>query len=250
MSGYILLALVIVTALALSGADAADPFTSTSTESSGCFPGHATVRTQDGQRVALSDLSLGDIILALDVSTGLPVYSEVIAFLHASKYVPQNSPFIRIATEDGVTITLTPDHLIYVADSEPEIFSAQARYAASIKPGDYIFSVYSSGENISASKVLEVVDEICSGCGFYAPLTMAGTIVVDHAIASCYASISSQALADATMTPIRLAHSIMTALHVPLNAFSSVMYSSAGVHRYAEFLESIGGYLLPKDMLY
>lgn len=73
--------------------------------------------------------------------------------------------------------------------------------------------------------------------GAYAPLTRHGTLVVDGVVASCFALVQEQHLAQLAFWPLRLYHSL-------------VGWPGAqgdGVHWYSGLLYRLGRLLLPPD---
>jgi hypothetical protein len=74
--------------------------------------------------------------------------------------------------------------------------------------------------------------------GIYAPLTMAGTIVVDGVAASCYASTRSHTAAHAAMKPMRTMWR-----HNPekMQKQPHVGKHIAGAHRYVDVLARVAG---------
>jgi hedgehog len=95
--------------------------------------------------------------------------------------------------------------------------------------------------------------------GVFAPLTAAGTLVVDGVGASCYAVVSSHPLAHTVFAPFRLlrnaqraAHALWTSLgggaataRAPLAAAPQPV----GVHWYARALYWVARTVLPNGML-
>jgi len=73
-----------------------------------CFAGSETVMLQSGQSLLLSEVHVGDRVLAAD-SYGRPVFSDVIAVPHARNNI--RARFVQLATSTR-DIKLTPDHLI------------------------------------------------------------------------------------------------------------------------------------------
>ena len=53
-------------------------------QTSGCFPGDALVLTQDGRRLPVSRLSVGERVLSADPATGKTFFDNVVAVLHRS----------------------------------------------------------------------------------------------------------------------------------------------------------------------
>jgi len=74
--------------------------------------------------------------------------------------------------------------------------------------------------------------------GIYAPLTVAGTIVVDGVAASCYASTRSHTAAHAAMKPMRTMYR-----HNPekMQKQPHVGKHIAGAHRYVDVLARVTG---------
>lgn len=138
--------------------------------------------------------------------------------------------FIQVTAENGVTITTTPSHLLLLAaaDGWREVF------AANVEVGDVLLT-RGPGSVMRPSRVAST--RMVKKLGVYAPLTRAGTIIVDDALASCYAIVSSHSLAHAAMAPLRW-----------MARWSSG--ESRGVHWYASTLYSIGDYVLPSSYRY
>lgn len=222
---------------------------------------------EDGSRKRLDEVQLGERIAALD-SYGDVVFSEVIAFLDRSS--SERRQFIRLTTKSGRVLTLTPAHLVPV-ESRSMVF------AAKVQPGDRILvrdSVTADAENeVDGQHRLRwdiVVDiKLILEEGVYAPLTMAGTLLVDDVVASCYALVDSQSVAHYAFLPLRIWHSVTNFfLHRPVDDdarhfdirqqrldnstedFRSVERTQEGVHWYATILYSLSSYVLPSKMLY
>lgn len=241
-------------------------------KSGGCFPGNSLVRTEDGGTKRLEEVQLGERIAALD-SYGNVVYSEVIAFLDRSPF--ERRQFIRLTTESGRVLTLTPAHLVPV-EGRASVF------AAKVQPGDRILvsaDATSATENqledqaknedlrwdivVQAKLVLEE--------GVFAPLTTEGTLLVNDVVASCYAVVDSQSVAHYAFLPMRIWHSMVSLfvqrpteaprypevrqraeVEIPSNqtTTSTTNPMQDGVHWYASFLYSLSSYVLPSKMLY
>ena len=90
--------------------------------------------------------------------------------------------------------------------------------------------------------------------GVYAPLTATGTIVVDGALASCYAVINNPALAHAVFAPMRGWHELSARLPwlSPLFSLNTEVDSlpQKGKHLYAKLLYELGSLILSRDVLY
>ncbi|XP_076455675.1 sonic hedgehog protein-like [Babylonia areolata] len=132
------------------------------------------------------------------------------------------------------------------------------------------------GAAVTLSRVTHVQAGVRTGV--YAPLTATGTIVVDGAVASCYAVINNPGLAHAVLAPLRGWHqlsSFVSSWLAPLSSsWASASASGAaplplpqyqqqqqpgvqensipadGVHMYAKLLYQLGSLLLSPDVLY
>ncbi|XP_015176686.1 PREDICTED: sonic hedgehog protein A isoform X2 [Polistes dominula] len=195
-------------------------------KSGGCFPGKSYVRTENGVRKRLDEIQLGERVAAMN-SKGELIYSEVIAFL--DKAPREKRQFVRIHTESGRMLTLTPAHLVPIKDKS-------MIFAARVKIGDKILIVDNENEdtitttnNNNNNINIEIMEnhlnnKVYSGgnqqhrlrwdrvietklvleMGVFAPLTTEGTLLVDDVIASCYAVIDSQTLAHYSFFPLRI----------------------------------------------
>lgn len=239
-------------------------------KSGGCFPGKSIVRTEDGLDKSLDQLRIGERVLALD-STGTMVYSEVIAFLDRSP--EERRQFVRLTTQSGRALTLTPSHLVPVSIDSV----STTEFAAKVRVDDRI--LVNNGNRseaglrwdrvVSTSLVLEE--------GIYAPLTTEGTVLVDDVVASCYAIVDSQVVAHYAFLPMRIWTNLRSGITRiarifvgPLSAWSELRqgfgkhvvkgaeisrdngtgHQPQGVHWYATILYNFSFYVLPADMLY
>ncbi|XP_012251148.2 sonic hedgehog protein A [Athalia rosae] len=246
-------------------------------KSGGCFPGKSTVITEDGTDKSMNQLRLGERIAALD-STGTMVYSEVIAFLDRSPEARRQ--FVRLTTESGHALTLTPSHLVPVSLKA----GRTTEFASKIQIDDQIlvhdFDLQDGERILRWDRVVTtslVIEE-----GIYAPLTTEGTVLVDNVMASCYAVVDSQLVAHYAFLPMRIWTNLKSGVNRiarifvgPISAWkfrpginrssptkdtiniidSAVNATSyddqpRGVHWYASVLYSISLYVLPGGMLY
>lgn len=211
----------------------------------GCFTGHSTVLTSSGRHLPLSELQVGDRVLALDPTTNRLTFSEVIMFLD---YDPsQRREFLKIRLANGRTITLTPVHLLVLQDHSTV-------FASTVKIGDKLL-VCDRDDVLVASAVVDV--ELILETGVYAPLTAAGTVVVDDVVASCYALVDTQWIAHWSFAPVRMVVNVESGfrrvwnlLSRPIAGWSAVAAAprrrpTLGVHWYAKFLNAIGEYVIP-----
>ncbi|XP_066156189.1 sonic hedgehog protein isoform X1 [Euwallacea fornicatus] len=212
----------------------------------GCFTEDSTIFTSTGIHRKLSDLRIGEKILAYDPSKQTLVFSEVILFLD---YDPsEKRQFLNIELKSGKILTVTPNHLVTLRDS-------RTVYAGSLKIGDKLLV---SGDKDSLSEdSVEYISAVVRN-GVYAPLTKVGTVVVNQVVASCYATVDSQDLAHWAFMPLRLAWNVKMGMQRlwllvrnPLNGWSmeinevSRQSPSEGTHWYAKVLYSTASYVIP-----
>ncbi|XP_072300315.1 indian hedgehog B protein-like [Eucyclogobius newberryi] len=203
---------------------------SVAAKTGGCFPGDALVSLKDGDTKRMSDVVPGDMVLSSSSADGLGplTYSPVLSFMDRQPHV--NKTFYVISANDGVSISLTAAHLIFVSDCTN--CSLRTVFASDVKPGQYV--VTSQGSEGTNLAVVSSVKERTSR-GLYAPLTLHGSIMVDRVLASCYAALNRPRLAHWVLAPLRLLHSLLP----PPEALS------VGVHWYPQVLQWLGMYLLP-----
>ncbi|KAM8975298.1 desert hedgehog protein [Pelodytes ibericus] len=189
--------------------------------SGGCFPGTAMVMMVGGERKPLSELKYGDNILTADETGGL-IPTEVLLFLHRD--LDKLATFVVIeAMGHPYSLHLTPHHLIFVSRKPSKEFLPV--FAHGVQVGDLIH-VYVNGTQLLPSKVMRVSRE--EAVGVYAPLTAHGTLLVDGVLTSCYATLEWHQLAHRSFAPLRLLHSIYSAL--------PNLIGSNGVHWYCNIL--------------
>lgn len=128
-------------------------------------------------------------------------------------------------------ITTTPSHLLLLAAAD----GWRESFAINIKVGDVLLT-RGQGSVMRPSRVVNT--RMVSKRGVYAPLTRTGTIIVDDALASCYALVRSHALAHAAMAPLRWM------------AGWSGSSEQRGVHWYANALYNVGDFVLPSSYKY
>ena len=226
--------------------------------------------TSTGNRKSMSDLQIGDLVLTVDPEGNFQ-FSPIILFLDRDPEMRRQ--FYLIETESGVTLTVTPSHLVYADindvnsndvnsnDVLREVESFEAVYASRVREGDYIL-VQQNGQ-LKPSRVVSIETKIFSGV--FAPLTSSGNIVVDGALASCYAILENQLVSHAAFAPFRWSHSIKSFFN--FNSIqdngdsshfdeeqsrlvrrddSSNSERTDGIHWYADMLYSLAQFVMPE----
>lgn len=156
-----------------------------------CFPGDATVTVRNKGRVALADVKLGDMVMAMrrksDGSGWDLHFDEVIGFLHRNPSI--STSFFRVKHELGV-IELTRNHLLFVQQSSDCAAKTTGEkeatpiMASDVRKGDHVLTPWIDG-TLAYPKVLSI--EVIYKKGVFAPLLHGGTLFVDGTAASCYA---------------------------------------------------------------
>lgn len=226
--------------------DPATGLTTCSCDSAGlvsCFPGSATVRTADGQPKALSQLQLGDSVLSVGAD-GTLQYSPV--YMWSSRRPDEDAAFVRMRTDSGLNITVTPGHYLFAWRGEGAQQAAQAALGnpaawplvlpTQLAVGDVLpvaGAVAPGGRGGAARTALArvVATERVQETGVYMPHTLTGAIVVDGVVASELTSLVPAQLAGARASrglaaALRLAFAALPARSVE----GAVRLASAWAH--------------------
>ncbi|XP_068102099.1 indian hedgehog protein [Hyperolius riggenbachi] len=211
---------------------------SAAAKTGGCFPGTAKVTLESGEKTSVADLRPGTRILAMD-SYGRPTYSDFLTFLDQD---PRAENLFRVieTTDPPRRLSLTPTHLIFVADNFTTPASEyQAVFASHVRPGQYI--LVSGAPGLVPARVTRV--RMQQERGIYAPLTQHGTILVDDVVVSCFALVQKQNLAQLAFWPLRVLYN----LGVMVGNESS---QQLGIHWYGQFLYQLGQMVLNQKEFY
>jgi len=172
-----------------------------------CFPSDSLAKVQGSGAVRLNDLSVGDSVLVRR-SSGELAYEPLLGFLHATK-----SPGAIMSVQHmGGEFRASANHLVFVSDGT-------AKLASQLQVGDTLL-ISDEGSKKLVQSVVISVKVANSGTRMIAPLTMAGSIVVDGAVASIYASHSSSFF---------IPHGAMHALFFPARMLARMTFLTFGV---------------------
>ena len=200
-----------------------------------CFPEDASITTSDNKVKVMRDLCIGDRVLCLS-KRGKPLFSEVIAFLH---YEPdRHAEYLVIETYQGITFSVSPEHLIFTAKSKmSSSLKIQTKFAGCVKQSDCVLSL----SDELGHPILLQVKSVCNvrKRGIYAPLTRCGSILVDDVLMSCYAKFYSHTIAHMAFAPFRIFKSVTKA--------SKSDRPKDGIHAYASLLHKVTESVFPQS---
>jgi Hint module len=161
-----------------AGSDATPASTTSSSSSSkekSCFAGSETLSLESGEVKAISDVRVGDRVLAADAA-GRTSYSDVVYVPHVAN--SDDALFTHITTASGRDIKMTPSHILSAGRCHSSA-PLPLTYASSVSVGDCVMTV--SGKDM-VSTVATV-----QGKGLYTVVTKEEYIVVNGIIASPFA---------------------------------------------------------------
>jgi hypothetical protein len=197
-----------------------------------CFPSESSVMTVTGPK-KMKDLSVGDNVRVI-TSDGRVEFSPTVGWLHRE---PEGiGAYLRITTSRR-QIHISDAHLLatvkagrveYVPASEAVAGTAVLECDTAPGPNG---SVAVWGNTVQRVEKVQMK-------GIFAPLTEAGTIVVDGVGASCYACTKSHKAAHAAMKPMRSMYR-----HSPekMKQQNHVGKHIQGSHRYVDVLARVTG---------
>jgi len=190
-----------------------------------CLSPDATALVETKGKVSMKDVTVGDKVM-----TASGEYKTVFTISHS--HPDRLTSFVRVQTEMGENpLELTPLHMVFLqGETTP-------KPAKDVKIGDVVQTLYHGPQKVTNITVV-------TRNGFYNPVTMDGTIVVDGVIASTYASlnggsyleiagrkwISFQLLLDMMASPFR---AFCTTLSLDL----CTQYQPSTVHSMMQFYE-------------
>lgn len=141
-------------------------------------------------------------------------------------------------TDSGYNISLTEYHLIPIKslnknENEKYLFANQ------VEVGDllYVFK----NDKIQYSQVIDVITEMKKG--YYAPLTMKGTLLINNILASCFALIKDHHLAQYYMFPFRYYYKLNRLFH---SNDQSDIRRSEGLHWTIQIMFDFTSYFIPQ----
>lgn len=177
------------------------------TAEAACFPGDATVELEDGARVPMRDLRVGD-----SVRSSRSAFSKVILFTHADGTA--DAEFVLIRTETSSRgIALSRGHYL---PSYREGQGWKLVAAGSVRAGDLVVSGEAEA-GVDGHVAVTAVTRT-RAAGLFNPQTVSGGIVVNGVYASTYTTAVPVALARALLTPLSVASEVFGVVFPSLSA--------------------------------
>jgi hypothetical protein len=161
-------------ALSVSNTPTTSPSNIQPYSASSCFAGSETIKMQSGEVKAISEIVIGDLVLAADVY-GYTIFSEVVYIPHKAN--KDRALFKLITTDSGKDVKMTKNHLIVAGICDSTLSLKQA---SKVSKGDCIITI--SGQEKVAS-VVTVESE-----GLYTIVTNEEYLVVNGIVVSPFAA--------------------------------------------------------------
>ena len=131
----------------------------------------------------MDQLRVGEEVLVADPQTGVVSFSPVMWFQKAVRNV--TGEVLRIRLADGTTVSTTETHNTFVRLQENG--NTEELLAGNVRVGMWMLVVAEANQHmVRAVQVVEVRRDWDTG--FYAPITAAGTVVVDKVLMSVFAN--------------------------------------------------------------
>ena len=209
-----------------------------------CFPSNSRVVLRDGKSKAMSDVRVGDEVLAMDLNTREPVYSRVYGFGHFD-IESRIDGYVVVDFGNGVTTALTENHHTHRC-SDAICKNLEEVPAGDVVPGDVLLIAQQKNKGdtsttATATAVAWIPTEVLavrreSRSGMIAPLTHDGTVVVDGTLHSIYTSEWRWAQ-PIIFYPIKLANSMWPSWNARTSN-SNLRVNEYGSH-YMKFLHKL-----------
>jgi len=197
-----------------------------------CFPADTTVMTPQGAK-RMGNVNVGDTVRVVS-QDGKLAWSQVCGWAHREPTT--TAGYLRLTTSHR-QLVVSADHLVATISASGTNISFVP--AKDVKVGDRLLECDNTPQGTSGVWANGVVTvDIITAQGVFAPLTLAGTVVVDGVAASCYAATQSHTVAHAAMKPVRAGWR-----HNPEKRAIEAEHSSAkhvaGSHRYVDVLAHV-----------
>ncbi|UJR38555.1 hypothetical protein I4U23_031221 [Adineta vaga] len=159
-----------------------------------CFSSDSYVKLSNGLEKLIGNLEIGDQLMTINENSFEIQSTEMILMLHQS--TNQISLFYNLKTKSNNEISLTANHLIPIRLSNNKI---EFKLTKDIEIGDYL--IINENGKVKHSQIINKTIQIKRG--FYAPLTMSGTLLINNIYSSSFANIQNHYYAQFYLFPLR-----------------------------------------------
>ena len=141
---------------------------------------------------AIEDLQVGEEVQT--INNGNVLMTTFVGWIHKEANLTER--FVKLTTESA-QITLSEKHVIFRKPKRREGDTMTTSFADLVEEGDLLEVIL--GGKVQWERVVNIDFE--KRIGIYAPLTTAGTILVDNVLVSCYADFVFQSVVISPSTP-------------------------------------------------
>lgn len=168
-----------------------------SSSSSSCFSAQSTLQLESGELIAISDASVGDMVLVSSIDGQSTSFKSIVSVPHDKNSI--ESTFLEITTQTGKTLQVTPDHLVMGGKCSSTEKSALL-LASSLTVSDCVHTVNGQEEIVSIKSFVSQ--------GVYTVVTESADdlLVVNQVIASPFSG--NHQVANAFYNIVRLANKV------------------------------------------
>jgi hypothetical protein len=186
------------------------------------------VTTIDHGKKSISNLRYGDMVKTLDTATNKVSYTKFITYLHKESHIL--SEFFQVTTNQNKILKISNKHLIARLNNR----KIEYLFAENLNLHDILVSC-NNAEKLTYEKIIRIEKNV-EDIGVYAPLTEAGTLLVDDILVSCYANTDNQDWAHFALKFYIYAKQAYEFIFE--NLFGKNFYSQSkhGIHWYADIL--------------
>ncbi len=160
------------------------------TQKQECFPVFCKAYVKGRGVVTMDCLQVGDRVLTSE--KGVFSFENIFCFSHAE--LQAVTPFVQITTSLGKTVTLSPNHLLPVNNTDA------LRAANDVRIADHVFVRREVEESLVRDKVVSVGVVVAEG--LYCPHTSSGSLIVDDVLVSCYTTVLPPLAQQVLLTPL------------------------------------------------
>ncbi|PIC45379.1 hypothetical protein B9Z55_005417 [Caenorhabditis nigoni] len=193
-----------------------------------CFTGDAKVMTPSGEKT-MSELRVGDMVQTYE--HGKMAYTRVASWLH--RLPETKAAFIKLTTDNGPEVSMTPQHFIYKADCVTEVYDLV--YAEDVNVGDCVM-VKKNDDKLTLTTVVN--KSTFYETGVYAPMTETGDLIVNDIYASCHNVIKTNTLSHTFLN-------LATMMQQKIRSLMGLFEETGHLPVTSEFFLSIIDVLLP-----